>query len=188
MVKNPCKTLQDLAILSVTIWMDSMVAIYWIHNPRKPRKTFVANRVRQISEATEKNSITWKHCTTDMNIADLGNRGASIEKTWLLGRWFEGPEWLFDEENWPRQPEFKSCTKVNEEARPFKEVVAYSKEKTEVRGNEWDLLLERKPFWTTFRATAWALRFIENCQSKLKKKKKVQGPLTTEEIGRARDL
>ena len=81
MVKNPCKTLQDLAILSVTIWMDSMAAIYWIHNPRKARKTFVANRVRQISESTEENSITWKHCTTDMNIADLGNRGAFIEKT-----------------------------------------------------------------------------------------------------------
>ena len=187
MVKNLCKALQDLPILSVTIWMDSMVALYWIHNPRKAWKTFVTNRVLKISEATEENKIAWKHCTTDMNIADLGSRGASIERT-EKDCWFEGPEWLFDEEHWPRQPEFKSCKKVNEEARPFKEVVAYSKEKTEIRGDEWDLLLERKPYWTTLRVTAWALRFKENCQSKFKKEQKVQGPLTTEEIRRARDL
>ena len=187
MVKNLCKALQDLPILSVTIWMDSMVALYWIHSPRKAWKTFVANRVRKISEATEENNITWKHCTTDMNIADLGSRGASIEKT-EKGRWIEGPEWLFNEEHWPRQPEFKSCKKVNEEARPFKEVVAYSKEKAEIRGDEWDLLLERKPYWTTFRVTAWALRFKENCKLKCEKKQKVKGPLTTEEIRKARDL
>ena len=49
--------------------------------PRKAWKTFGANRVRKISEATEENNITWKHCTTDVNIADLGSRGASIQKT-----------------------------------------------------------------------------------------------------------
>ena len=147
-VKNLCKALQDLPILSVTIWMDSMVALYWIHNPRKAWKTFLANRVRKISEATEENKIAWKHCTTDMNITDLGSRGAPIEKT-EKDRWFEGPEWLFDEVHWPQQPEFRSCKRVNEEARPFKEVVPYSKEKAGNSGDEWDLLLERKPYWTT---------------------------------------
>ena len=81
MVRNMCKALHGLPIQSVTVWIDSMVALYWIRNPGKTWKTFVSNRVRKISEITEENNIAWKHCPTDKNIADLGSRGASIERT-----------------------------------------------------------------------------------------------------------
>ena len=47
--KNLCTALQRWPILSVTIWMDSMVALYWIPNPRRGLKVFVANRVKEDS-------------------------------------------------------------------------------------------------------------------------------------------
>ena len=53
MVRNLCKALQGLPIQSVTVWMDSMVALYWITNPGKTWKNFVSNRVRKILEITE---------------------------------------------------------------------------------------------------------------------------------------
>ena len=184
MVRNLCKALQGLPIQSVIVWMDSMVALYWIRNPGKTWKTFVSNRVRKISEITEENNIAWKHCPTDKNIADLGSRGAPIERT-EKGDWFDGPNWLLNEEDWPTQPVLEKSKKANDEAKPIKEIVAYSKE-TEVIPDEWDSLLERKSYWTTLRVTAWALIFINNCKAKVNKTKSIGGPLTTEEIQQSR--
>ena len=165
MVRNLCKALQGLPIQSVTVWMDSMVALYWITNPGKTWKTFVSNRVRKISEITEENNIVWKHCPTEKNIADLGSRGASIERT-EKGDWFDGPNWLLNEEDWPSQPVLEGSKKANNEAKPIKEIVAYSTE-TEVTPDEWDSLLDRKSYWTILRVTAWTLRFISNCRAKV---------------------
>ena len=77
MAKNLHGALQRWPISSTTIWMDSMVALYWLINPWK---VFVANRVRKIAEATSEIEITWKYVPTDMNLADLGSRGATIAK------------------------------------------------------------------------------------------------------------
>jgi len=57
LVKNLCQALKHLPISSITVWMDSMVALYWITNPGKTWKTFVSNRVRKISEITEENTV-----------------------------------------------------------------------------------------------------------------------------------
>ena len=141
--KNLCHALKNLPIASITVWMDSMVALYWITNPGKAWKTFVSNRVQIIPQITEENTVQWKHCPSEKNVADLGSRGASIEKL-EKGNWFQGPRWLVDEKNWPAQPALKSSKQSSEEAKPMKEIVAFSKE-NEVIIDEWDSLLERKP-------------------------------------------
>ena len=103
MAKNLHGALQRWPISSTTIWMDSMVALYWLTNPAKAWKVFVANRVRKIAEATSEIGITWKYVPTDMNLADLGSRGATIAKM-ERGNWLTGPNWLLDETQWPQQP------------------------------------------------------------------------------------
>ena len=60
MVRNVCRALKEWPIASLTIWMDSKVALYWITNPEKPWKVFVANRVRTIAEITEETGALWK--------------------------------------------------------------------------------------------------------------------------------
>ena len=185
MVRNLGKALHGLPIRSITVWMNSMVALYWITNPDKTWKTFVYNRAQKISEITEENKVKWRYCPSEKNVADLRSRGASLEKL-EEGNWFEGPSWLLDEENWPEQPTLKSSKKSSEEAKPMKEIVAFSKE-NEVLTDEWDSLLERRSYWTTLRVTAWVLRFANNCKAKVKKTKKTSGPLVTEEIQKARE-
>ena len=183
MAKNVYNALKGLPITSVNIWMDSMVALFWITNPGKSWKVFVANRTRKIAEITEKLDINWRYCPTKSNIADLGSRGANLEKM-AKGEWFEGPNWVLSEKEWPEQPELMCCTTANSEFKQMKEAVFHT---TEVISDEWDNLLERKPYWQTLKITAWALRFIRNCLARVKKRKLTKGKLTTEEFLDARD-
>ena len=67
--------------------MDSTVALYWLMNPGNNWKVFVANRSIFLGNIA----------LTDKDIADLGSRGASVDKM-EKGDWFTGPEWLEQEE------------------------------------------------------------------------------------------
>ena len=139
MAKNLHGALQRWPISSTTIWMDSMVALYWLTNPAKAWKVFVAKGVRKIAEATSEIGITWKYVPTDMNLADLGSRGATIAKM-ERGNWLTGPNWLLDEAQWPEQPKLK-CTEVaDEECRPVPEGILHTQGR---KLDEWDALLER---------------------------------------------
>ena len=80
LVKKLCQALNNMPIASITVWMDSTVAMYWITNPGKVWKTFESNRVQNRSQITEENTVNWIHCPSEKNVADLGSRGASIQK------------------------------------------------------------------------------------------------------------
>ena len=110
MAKNLHGALQRWPIGSTTIWMDSMVALYWLTYPAKTWKVFVANRVRKITEGTSEIGITWKYVPSDMNLTDLGSRRASIAKM-ERGNWLTGRNRLLDETQWPQQPKLK-CRSV----------------------------------------------------------------------------
>ena len=118
-----------------------------------------------------------------MNIADLGTRGASLDKM-ERGNWYEGPKWLLSESDWPDQPVLKSTLQVNEEAKKVTDVVVYTSER---KPDEWDNLLDRKSYWKTLRITSWMFQFINNCKAKVKNEKGTVSPLQTEEILRARN-
>ena len=79
-VKNLTTALGRWPITSVNVWMDSMVALFWMCNPGRAWKTFVSNRVRKIAGITQETGIQWRYCPTNKNLADLGSRGASLEK------------------------------------------------------------------------------------------------------------
>ena len=183
LAKNLCQALKGWPIRSVTIWMDSMVVLYWILNPGKSWKVFVANRVRKIAQVSGEVGIQWKYCPSEMNLADLGSRGASLNKM-ECREWYTGLQWLLNEDDWPEQPKLTCSSKAQEEEHPNKGITLFSAER---KPDKWDNLLERKPYWNTLRITAWVLRFVDNSSAKLRKEKRQHGPLSTEEIMEARD-
>ena len=183
MVRNLHNALKRWPIVTTTVWMDSMVALYWIRNPGKPWKVFVANRVKKKAEIVVETGIVWKYCPTEKNLADLGSRGAGIQKM-ETGGWFTGPEWLLDKKQWPNQPDFECTRDVNNECKPIKEENLYAKEH---KPDEWETLLERNKYWKALRVTAWALRFRNNSLATRYMTKKLTGPLTTEEMVHAKD-
>ena len=105
LVKNIHNVLRGWPVKSITVCMDSMVALYSILNPGKSWKVFVANRVCKIAQITEEVKIQWRYCPTERNLADLGSRGASLSKMEENG-WYKGPQWLLARENWqtPTKP------------------------------------------------------------------------------------
>ena len=54
--------------------------------------------------------------------------------------------------------------------------------------DEWDQLLEGKPYWNVLRITAWAIRFKDNTLAKKQMTKKRKGALCTDEIRQAKEL
>ena len=61
LAKNIHNALRGWPVKSITVWMDSMVALYWILNPGKSWKVFVANRVRKMAQITEQVKIQWRY-------------------------------------------------------------------------------------------------------------------------------
>ena len=119
MIRNLCQALKGLPVVLIISWMDNTSALYWIVNPGKQWKTFVSNRVSKIAKITEEHQINWKYCPSEMNIADLGTRGASLDKM-ERGNWYEGLKWLLNESDWPDQPVLKStsqCLHLREKTR-----------------------------------------------------------------------
>ena len=157
MARNLWRALNRWPIKSITIWMDSMVALYWITNPGKQWKVFVANRVLKIASVTSEVGINWNYCPTTKNLADLGSRGAGVTKL-EKGEWFDGPDWLLNKESWPEQPKLKCSRDADEEHKPFKENAFYSEKRSP---DEWTTLLTKNKFWRTLRITAWGIEIHE---------------------------
>ncbi|CAB4033655.1 Hypothetical predicted protein, partial [Paramuricea clavata] len=128
MAKNLVAALRRWPIASVTVWMDSLVALFRIASPERSWKIFVSNRTRKIAAITEEVGISWKYCPSEENLADLGSRGASIDKMEKDG-WFNGPEWLVNPDKWPKQPNLERTKTVLDEQKPMTEVAFNTEEK-----------------------------------------------------------
>ena len=90
-------------------------------------------------------------------------QGATLSNKMKKAKWFDGPDWLLEESEWPDQPELKCTPKVSDEEKPLREVFAYAGEK---KLDEWHYLLLCTFYWGTLRVTAWILRFVQNCQAR----------------------
>ena len=128
LARNVTRVLKSFPIRLVVIWMDSLVSLYWILNPGKPRKTFVSHRVKKIAEITQEVKIQCKFCPSGSNLADIGSRVASVNKI-EKSCWFEGLDLLLKEEEWPEQPSHKSSVEALHEEKPVRELVSFAVER-----------------------------------------------------------
>ena len=117
LAQNICHALKRWSLQTVTVWMDGMVALYWILNQGKSWKIFVAKRVRKMAQIAEEVGIQWKYCPTERNLADIGSRAASLKKMENC-EWHEGPQWLLRKGDWPEQPSISCSSRSQEEERP----------------------------------------------------------------------
>ncbi|XP_047129506.1 uncharacterized protein LOC124809449 [Hydra vulgaris] len=84
----------------VTIWCDSLNVLWWIKNPSRKLKPFVANRVGFNQSKTELKQ--WRYIPTKTNVADLLTRGTTVKELESNYVWSHGPSFLDSlEENWP---------------------------------------------------------------------------------------
>ena len=143
LVSNVKKTINDIPVISVFGWLDSTVALQWLRGAGE-YKQFVANRVRKIHEHPE---ITWRHVPTHDNLADLGSRGGRVSGN---QRWWKGPDWLVDPEQWPPDIVTAPMPESECEAKAVKEIFSAAVDSKD----KFDELLEKFPLMKAIRVIA----------------------------------
>ena len=111
------------------------------------------------------------------NPVDVASRGTSFDK--LDKKWWNGPVWLNNEDNWPDDVQTSVTKETEEEARLTKEILAVAIPITDAVHE----LVSRFPYKKTMRITGWIKRFTKNCQRV--GEQKIAGPLTTDELQEA---
>ena len=137
----------------------------------------MSNRVAKIKE---KDYILWRHVPTESNPADIASRGCDAKK--LNNRWFKGPEWMTNTNEWPEDIVTAASADSESEAKPTKAILKVAVESKD----ELDMVQEKFQYRKSMRVMAWIKRFIQNCQAK--KENRQTGPLCTEEVQRVRDF
>ena len=88
-----------LTQIPVHVWVDSQIALYWIHSQKKLPQ-FVAHRVNEIQHLLP--FASWMYCPSDSNPADLLTRGLSYAQFQSSSLWLNGPTWLPNQPQWPK--------------------------------------------------------------------------------------
>ena len=99
LTKQVCTALK-VSSHEVTYWVDSVNVGYWIRGQSREYKPFIAHRVGEIHECSGPSQ--WCYVPTNVNPADHGTRGLTVEELTNTSQWWNGPEFLTRSENeWP---------------------------------------------------------------------------------------
>ncbi|KRY98187.1 hypothetical protein T4B_10501, partial [Trichinella pseudospiralis] len=167
-----------LNIDRVCCWSDSQITLCWIRNVARTWKPFVKNRVESIHELVKPED--WRYCPTKDNPADVITRGTTLKKLKDNHLWWNGPKWLHDENQWPKERLQRTVTKEIEN------IIEEERRATLVMLNVNITIppifeFERfGNFEKMLRMTAYCKRFVSNCKTSPERRK--LGELTSEEM------
>ena len=89
----------DAALDTSVFWTDSIYVLRYMNNEKKRFRTFVANRISVIRDASEPNQ--WNYVSNRCNTADDAARGLSADALLESNRWIKGPDFLWqNEDSW----------------------------------------------------------------------------------------
>ena len=172
----------------VTYWVDSMNVGYWIQGQSRECKSFIAPRVGEIHEFSAFNQ--WRYFPTDVNRADLGTRGLTVEELASADLWWNGHEFLKkSRRDWPECKFDKPTSTENLLLKGTKDATSHQiieeGEETASVEEVWRLDPSRYSKWyrvktkgeleiglSLVRVTAWVRRFTEKCRKPAEQREK----------------
>lgn len=146
-------------------WSDSQITLAWINGCPSSWNTFVANRVSEIQNLTDKQY--WHHVNSNKNPADAISRGMSPLKLKHHKIWWHGPEFLFDNIT-PQHLQTIDINNIPEKRSPITLITLVK-----------DKFLPFEKFSnlrTLINVITYCKRFIANC-----KRQRTVGPLSASE-------
>ena len=165
----------DLVMSTSFFWTDSKITLQYINNETRRFKTYVANRVAEIRDASQ--PCQWRHCPGSLNPADEASRGIWAQRFLTSERWFKGPAFLMKlEEDWP-------CFGI--EALPEDDLELKDERAifTLTLPEKLHELLVKYSSWTVLqRKVAWLLKFKAYLQYRKDKKADIEKHLTTADL------
>ena len=107
--------------LETYFYTDSMDVLFWLSQPSKCFKPYVANRSGIVQSLTKIKN--WRHIPSAQNAADVATRGSKVASLAVNSLWWAGPPFLGgSEENFPKKfclEEHTVDNGVKDEMRPF---------------------------------------------------------------------
>ncbi|GIY35135.1 hypothetical protein CDAR_206901 [Caerostris darwini] len=176
-----CKAF-DIPISQSHFHTDSTIVLAWIGSDASRWKTFVANRVAKIQ--TLSSPTQWHQVSGNENPADLATRGVSSSAL-LTSVWLCGPEFLYNECSFHPEssvPTLNDSVSTLNDPVPEERCCVQSTIAANHLPNLNDLFQKYSSFSKLKRATAYCLRFVNNCRNS---KDKVTGFLNTSELTNA---
>jgi len=82
----------EISVDNHTFWTDSTTVLNYVNLDSRRFKTYVANRVAYIRDATS--SSQWKYVNTSCNPADYASRGMKVDCFLKSQNWVNGPDFL----------------------------------------------------------------------------------------------
>ena len=144
--------LRHFTINRIVYWVDSMNVLYWLDN-KGTCSQYMWNKVKKIQKLS-KGEL--KQVTTYQNPSDAGTLGTTkITKMWL-----EGPKWLHDEREWPKQTEIVQTNDGAKEKVKEKPVIMVAMENNTSMNDQF----KKFRYKNLLRIKAWMKRFIYNCR------------------------
>ena len=168
----------DLVMSASFFWTNSKITLHYINNEARRFKTYVANRVAEIRDASQ--PCQWRHCPGSLNPADEASHGIPAQRFLTSKRWFKGPAFLM-------KPE---------EDLPCFEIEALPEDDQELKGERVTFtltlpeklheLLVKFSSWTVLqRKIAWLLKFKAYLQYRKDKKTDIEKDLITADMEKA---
>lgn len=161
---------------NIYMWTDSTIVLGWLRISPNQLKTFVQNRVVEISDLTS--GAKWMHVSGKHNPADLVSRGVSLSDLSSSSLWWTGPSFLGSQsEQWSNEssdlldvnylPEMKgkTCTSVP----------------CSVESNDVIDFGRFSNLGRLQRTCAYVQRFVHNIRTK-NRSDRIAGPLTVSEL------
>ena len=168
----------DLVMFTSFFWTDSKITLHYINNETRRFKTYVANRVTEIRDASQ--PCQWRHCLGSLYPADEASRGIWAQRFLTSERWFKGPAFLMKpEEDWP-------CFEI--EALPEDDLELKGERAifTLTLPEKLHELLVKYSSWTVLqRKVASLLKFKAYLQYRKDKKADIEKHLTTADLEKA---
>lgn len=153
-------------------WTDSVTVLKYIENDAARYKTFVANRVSLIQEAT--NSSQWKYVNTADNPADHASRGLNAAGVLHSKNWIQGPEFLLRPQcEWPGRP--VDANNIAEEDTEVKTAATVCLLQIDEKADTMIQFASHFSSWYRLKkATAWLLRLKEILLNLRQKRRELQ--------------
>ncbi|XP_053691451.1 uncharacterized protein LOC128739969 [Sabethes cyaneus] len=146
----------------VHFWSDSTTVLQWLRSAPGRWKTFVANRVSYIQQATTIDN--WKHIAGVDNPADDISRGLNPPEIVNSTRWWTGPSWLtLASEFWPVGA--LPTDELPETRTEGKNVPLVAMSTTQCSFNEY-LFARYSDYSPLRRTTAYCLRYLQNLRNR----------------------
>ena len=160
----------SVKVQMIVLWTDSLICRHWLTQPSRRYKDYVAHRIvdfQEKVESLEQNcvNVNIQYVPTEINVADIGTRGASPPCLDHDSSWQLGPAFLRDPENeWPRSPTEQVCDDPSELRKPAHSgTVCVFLESSLIDLEDYSTL------WKAKRVVACVLRCVQKFKSTLTK-------------------